>query len=349
MTLQTIHSVDVAGKNVLVRVDFNESVDAFGDVKSSYKISAAKETVDWLLDHGAAHVGLLTHFGRPTSPRDVRFSLDQLEDDVARVLGRAVLFVPACSGTPVVDALQRTPHGTVLLLENVRYHDAEEADDAVFAGELCAPFDLYVNEAFAVCHRAHASVHAITRCMPSYAGLWLAKEVDYLTRVKNHPERPAVAIIGGSKIETKVPLITAFAQSYDTVLIGGRTAVEAQEKNMTFPKNVIFPDDFAYKFYDIGPRATEHFAEVIANAKMIVWNGPMGKIEEEAYRVATCALLQAISENHQAFSLIGGGETVQVAEECGVLDRVSFASTGGGAMLAFLCDERMPGIEVLMR
>ncbi len=349
MQLQTIHHADVTGKNVLVRVDFNESVDTMGNVKSSYKIGAAKATVDWLVEHGAAHVALLSHFGRPEGPQDMRYSLDQLKDDVARIIARDVVFVPACVGAAVADALRTTPDGTVLLLENVRYHNGEETNNGTFAGELCAPFDMYVNEAFAVCHRAHASVHAITRCLPSYAGLWLAKEVDSLTRVKNHPEQPAVAIIGGAKIETKVPLITAFAQNYATVLVGGRTAVEAMEQRMTFPDNVIFPEDFAYKFYDIGPRATAHFAVVIADAKMIVWNGPMGKIEEEAYRVATCTLLRAIADNRDAYSLIGGGETVQVAEECGVLDRVSFASTGGGAMLAFLGGEDMPGVDVLVR
>lgn len=349
MQLRTVREADVAGKNVLVRVDFNESVDAHGDVKSSYKITAARETIDWLVDNGAAHVALLTHFGRPSDAHDLRYSVEQLQDDVARVLAREITFVPACIGAPVADALRDAPTGAVLLLENVRYHAEEENNDAAFAAALCAPFEVYVNEAFAVCHRKHASVHAVTQCTASYAGLWLAKEVEYLTRVKSAPDHPAVAVIGGAKIETKLPLITSFAKNYDTVLVGGRTAVEAQEQKMVFPDNVVLPEDFAYKFYDIGPRAVAHFAEVIAQAKMIVWNGPMGKMEEAQYRVATCTLLRAIADNRDAFSLIGGGETVQVAEECGVLEQMSFASTGGGAMLAFLGDEEMPGLAVLMR
>lgn len=349
MKLQTVTAAAVAGKNVIVRVDFNESVDAHGDVKSSYKIAAAKETIDRVIANGAAHVALLTHFGRPTGPDDASCSLARLTDDVAHALGRAVTFVPTCVGAPVEQALAAAPVASVLLLENVRYHDGEEADDVAFARELCAPFDVYVNEAFAVCHRAHASVHAIAGCLPAYAGLWLAKEVTLLTRVKNAPEQPAVAVIGGAKIETKLPLITALSKNYATVLVGGRTAVEARQRKMALPENVVLPDDFATNCYDIGPRAIARFTEVIATARTIVWNGPMGKIEQEAYRAATCALLRAIAANTAAFSLIGGGETVQVAEECGMLREMSFVSTGGGAMLALLGDEPMPGLEVLAR
>ena len=347
MNIRKIQDADVRGKKVLVRVDFNESVDGSGDVMSSYKIAIAKDTIAYLIENGASYIGLLSHFGRPESREDRSCSLEQITDDVSRVLGRDVDFVPECIGQVVRDAMDKYAEGQVLLLENVRYHEEEERDDPRFAGELCAAFDLYINEAFAVSHRKHASLHAITKCMPSYAGLWMQKEIKNLMRIKEAVDHPAVAIIGGAKIETKVPMIMEFARTYDTVLVGGRTAVEAIEKKMDLPKNVVLPLDFAYQYFDIGPLTIDRFTQYIQNARTVVWNGPMGKIEESEYKKGTLALINAMAQNTEAFSLIGGGESVQVAEESGVLDKISFVSTGGGAMLAMLGGEDMPGVEAL--
>lgn len=349
MQIQKIQDVDVRGKKVLVRVDFNESLDHKSDVKSSYKIAIAKDTISYLVERGAACIGLLSHFGRPENSDDKSCSLIHIVDDVSRVIGRDVIFVSDCVGEKVREATSSLKNGEIVLLENVRYHHGEETNDAKFAGELCACFDIYVNEAFAVSHRAHASVHAVTRCMPSYAGLWMQKELVHLSRIKSEPAQPAVAIIGGAKIETKLPLITEFSRTYAKVLVGGRTAVEAIEKKMSLPDNVILPVDFAYQYYDIGPHTIARFEEQIRSARTIVWNGPMGKIEEEEYKKGTLALLAAMADNRDAFSLIGGGESVQVAEESGLMSKISFVSTGGGAMLAYLGGEEMPGVDVLMR
>ncbi len=347
MNIKKIQDADVQGKKVLIRVDFNESLDDKGDVKSSYKIAIIKDTVAYLCEKGVSHIALMTHFGRPEGRDDKANSLEQIVDDVACVLGRDVIFAPDCIGACVTSLLQETRHGTIVLLENVRYYEEEEMDDDLFAQQLCEPFDLYVNEAFAVSHRKHASLHAITRHIPSYAGLWFQKEVENLSRIKNVQQHPAVAIIGGAKIETKIPMIKEFSEKYDHVLVGGRSAVEAKDKKMIFNDKVMFPSDFAENYFDIGPETIMQFSDIIRHAKTIVWNGPMGKIEESAYKIGTVALMHAIAENTEAFSLIGGGESVQIAEESGLIKNFSFVSTGGGAMLAFLGGESMPSIDVL--
>ena len=349
MNIKKIQDADVRGKKVLVRSDFNVSIDENGDAKSLYKIRAVKNTVDLLVRNGATHIALLTHFGRPEEAEDkMEFSLECLVDDVSCVLDREVVFVRDCVGEIVDVAMNDHAEGKVMLLENVRFYEEEKRNAASFAAKLCELFDVYVNDAFAVCHREHASVHAITRCVPSYAGLWLQKELENLKKVKHAPEHPAVAIIGGAKIDTKVPMITEFSKKYDTVLVGGRTAVEARERKMVFDEKVVFPVDFEYKFLDIGPKTISDFCDVITAAKTVVWNGPMGLIEEEKYKKGTLDLIDAIAKNDECFSLIGGGESAQLVEESGMMDRISFVSTGGGAMLAYLGGEKMPGVAVLL-
>ncbi|PID52722.1 MAG: hypothetical protein CR972_00400 [Candidatus Moraniibacteriota bacterium] len=348
MQINKIQNADVRGKKVLIRADFNVSVDDNGDAKSLYKIHAVKDTVDLLLQNGATHIALLTHFGRPEEVENkMEFSLQCLVDDVSRVLERDVVFVSDCVGESVQKEIEGHADGKIMLLENVRFYEEEKKDIQSFAAKLCMLFDVYVNDAFGVSHRKHASLHAITKCIPSYAGLWLQKEIENLHKVKKNPEHPAVAIIGGAKIDTKLPMISEFSKKYDKVLVGGKTAVEAQEREMKFDEKVVFPIDFEYKFLDIGSKTIDNFCDAIAHAKTIVWNGPMGLIEEEKYKKGTIALISAIAENEECFSLIGGGESAQLVEESGLMDKISFVSTGGGAMLAYLGGEEMPGISVL--
>lgn len=346
--IKKIQGVDVYEKNVIVRVDFNILLNEEGDVKSTYKVNAAKDTVDYLIKGGAKHIALLTHFGRPDGQMNEKYSLKNMTDDVARIFQQEVTFVSDCVGESVINALDDPSQSKILLLENVRFYKEEKEDKETFAAKLCAPFDIYVNEAFGVSHRKHSSLHAITRCIPSYAGLWLQKELDNLRRVKYEPTHPAVAIIGGAKIDTKIPMIKEFSEKYDAVLVGGKTAVEAKEQKLKFDGNVVFPVDFEYKYYDIGPKTIERFCDAIKNAKTIVWNGPMGLIEEEKYKNGTLSLIKEIANNAEAFSLIGGGESAQMVDESGFLDKISFVSTGGGAMLAYLGGEEMPGIDVLL-
>ncbi len=346
MNIKKIQDANVEGKNVLMRVDFNVSLDEKGDVIEAHKIRAAKDGLEWLIENGAKKIALLTHFGRPDGEVKSEFSVKQIADDVERILERKVFFVNDCIGEKVKNEIENG-EDKIVLLENVRFYAEEKKGDIEFAKKLAEPFDIYVNDSFGVDHRGHASLYAIADILPSYGGIWLQKEIENLKKVKNLQNRLAVAIIGGSKIATKLPLIEMFEKSYDYVLVGGRVAVEAIEQGIEFSEKVILPVDFTGGTLDIGPKTIELFREKIEQAKTIVWNGPMGKFEEKPYDTGTRELVKFVAENKNAFSLIGGGESVQALAESGYWDDISFVSTGGGAMLSFLIGEKMLGIEAL--
>lgn len=345
MALRSVRDMDVAGKKVLVRVDFNVELNEHRDVREKYKIEAAKYTVEYLLSQGAK-VALATHLGRPDGKRDPAFSVRDIADDVERILARKVRFVDDCVGEKVVSALEIVAADEVILLENVRFYAEEEANDSEFSKRLSAPFDLFVNGAFSVCHRDQASVTGITKFLPSSAGIHLLSEVKHLTDVREHPERPAVAIIGGAKIETKLPLIRMFEEKYDRILVGGKVACEAQDKDIAFSEKVLLPEDYAPERQDIGRKTLLAFREEILKAKTVVWNGPLGKFENPEYAAGTKMVLETIIESG-AFSVVGGGETLIALEEAGAFQEVSFVSTGGGAMLEFLSGDPLPGLLAL--
>ncbi len=349
MKLRNIGEVkEIAGKKILVRVDFNIELDAAQNAEEQFKLDVAKKTIDYLFKRGAAAIAVASHFGRPDGKRDEKFSLQPLTDDAQRALGRPVRFVADCLGENVVKALDALPVGEVLLLENLRFYAGEEANDVDFAVRLAGPFDMFVNEAFSVCHRAHASVVAITQYLPSYAGFRLIEEVAQLETLRVSPQHPAVAIIGGAKIETKLPIIRMFEKLYDSVLVGGMIANEAIDQKIEFDSNVILPQDFVGEGrLDIGANTIAQFAEVIATAKTIVWNGPMGKFEEKPYDAGTHGVLQAILTNKDAHVVIGGGESLAAVGRENAIDRIGFVSTGGGAMLDFFGGVTMPGLDVL--
>lgn len=346
MNIKKIQDADVQGKNVLLRVDFNVSLDENENVIEAHKVRSAKESLEWLLENGARKVAMLTHFGRPEGKIKSEFSVKQIVDDVERILEKKVFFVDDCVGDTVKDKIENGEN-QIVLLENVRFYSEEKENDVEFAKKLADPFDVYVNDSFGVDHRAHASINAIVDLLPSFGGIWLQKEIENLEKVKDSQERPAVAIIGGAKIQTKLPLIKMFEEKYDYVLVGGRVAVEALDQKIEFSDKVILPVDFTGGTLDIGPKTIELFREKIEQAKTIVWNGPMGKFEEKPYDTGTRELVEFVAENKDVFSLIGGGESVQALAESDYWDDISFVSTGGGAMLSFLIGEEMPGIEKL--
>lgn len=349
MNLRSVQNVEeLAGKKVLVRVDFNIELNNIQNVEEHFKLDIAKKTIDYLFAQKVSKVVLASHFGRPEGKRDEKFSLQPIVDDIERALGYRVHFVTDCIGSDVTSAIDALPEGELLLLENLRFYEGEEANDADFAKQLAAPFDLFVNEAFSVCHRAHASVASIASCIEGYAGFRLIEEVSQLEKLQTNPAHPAVAVIGGAKIETKLPIIRTFEKIYDAVLVGGKIANEAIEQRVDFDNNVLLPQDFqGDNHLDIGPLTAAHFAQIIASAKTIVWNGPMGKFEEKPYDLGTNIILHAIMENKGAHVVIGGGESLAVVERENAIDRVGFVSTGGGAMLEFLGGVTMPGLEVL--
>lgn len=346
--LKKIQDADVEGKKVLLRVDFNVAVED-GTVKEKFKIKAAEETLKYLLGMNAK-VALLTHLGRPEGKPDPEFSLDPIKDDVEYILGVKVEFVKDCLGKDVENALLRLGENEIVMLENVRFYPGDESNDEEFAKSLTSGFDIFVNDAFSVSHRDQASVTGVTKFLPSYAGLQLQREIEEMEKLKNETEHPAVAIIGGAKIETKLPIIKFFEEKCDYVLVGGKIANEAVEKKVEFGGKVNLPSDFARDNFDIGPETIRKFKEIVSYAKTIIWNGPLGKFEEEEFSVGTNEVLKSILES-QAYVIIGGGETLEVIERVGVMKKIEkrgFVSTGGGAMLEYLGGGEMPGMEALM-
>lgn len=348
MELRSVALAELAGKNVLIRVDFNVELDDLAHVQEGFKLEVAKKTIDHVVGAGARSVALVTHFGRPKNEIDPRFSVERLTKEAVRVLGRPVKFIPACHGEAVVQALSLSTPGEVFLLENVRFEAGEVANDATFAKDLAAPFDVYINEAFGVSHRAHASVVGVCAFLPSFAGFHLHEETVRLDAIRFNPQRPAIAIIGGAKIETKLPLIRALEKNYDCVLVGGKIANEALDQKIVFSERVLLPQDFdSPARLDIGKTTASYYAEIIKKAKTIIWNGPMGKFEEKPYDVGTKIILDAILET-DADVIIGGGESLAVLEQAGVFHRIGFVSSGGGAMLEYMAGNDLPGLRPLV-
>ncbi len=345
MDIRKIQDGFFENKKVLVRTDFNVAIKD-GKVQERFKLEACKKTVEFLSLQGGARIALVSHLGRPNGEKNLEFSLEQLRGEIGKILGKKIIFVGDCIGETVDAALAKQQPGEILLLENVRFHGEEEKNDAAFAKKLSGNFDVFVNDAFSVCHRDQASVTGVAKALPSYAGLWLQKEIENLDRVMNNPKQPATAIIGGAKIETKLPLINKFENTYANILVGGKIANEAIDQQIKFGDKVLLPVDFAEDRLDIGPATIAKFKEIIDKSEVVVWNGPMGKFEQPPYDTGSREILGAVVDS-QAFTLIGGGESVQVLEENGLMDKVSFVSTGGGAMLEYLSGNPMPGLEAL--
>lgn len=339
--------VDFANKKVLVRVDFNVEMNNIGEVQEHFRFNIVKKTLDYILSFPGARVAMLTHFGRPDGKKNAEESVKRLVKTAELSLGRKVVFLDDCLGEAIPQALMNLEEGAVILLENVRFYSGEELNDARFAQRLAAPFDIFVNDAFSVCHRAHASVDMITKYLPSYAGLRILEEVEQLDKARFSPVRPAIAIIGGAKIETKLPLIRAFESSYDCVLVGGKIANEAIDEGLEFSEKVLLPQDFDSPMrLDIGPNTIAYYTQILAKAKTIIWNGPMGKFEEKPYDIGTYAILDAIIRS-EAFVVIGGGESLAIIEHADLIEKIGFVSSGGGAMLEYMSGKTLPGLKAL--
>ncbi|MFA6383247.1 MAG: phosphoglycerate kinase [Parcubacteria group bacterium] len=342
--MRKIQDADVKNKKVLVRADFNVTVEN-GKSKETFKIAACKESIKYLLGKGAK-VALISHLGRPDGKINPEFSLGQIKNEIEAILEVKIKFIDDCVGEKVGVGLDSLLGGEAALLENVRFYPGEEANDNQFSKSLAYNFDIFINDAFSVSHRDQASVTGVTKFLPSYAGFWLQKEIENLDKAKNNPEHPAVAIIGGAKIETKLPVIGKLEENYDFVLVGGKIANEAKDQDMSFSEKVILPIDYAGDRLDIGPETIKKFKEIIAFAKTIVWNGPLGKFEEKPYDTGTNEVLKAVMESG-AFVLMGGGESVEILEEQDAMEKISFVSTGGGAMLEYMSGKELPGIKAL--
>ena len=357
MDKKTVRDLDVAGKKVLVRVDFNVPFDDKGKISDDTRIRASLDTIQYLLDNKAAVI-LMAHLGRPKGQVNPKYSLAPVAKHLGKLLGKKILFAPDCVGADAKAAAKKLKPGHILLLENLRFHKEEEKNDMEFAEQLASLADLYVNDGFGVSHRAHASVEGVTHFLPAAAGFLLEKEIEYVGRAVTEPLHPFAAIIGGAKVSDKIGVISNLLDKVDTLLIGGgmaNTFLAAQGYAMG--KSLVEEDkiDLAKELIAKAKKnnvklllptdlvMAEAFA---ADAKMIVWNGPMGVFEMDAFCKGTEAVAKAVAKS-RAISIVGGGDSVAAIEKLGLAKRISHISTGGGASLEYLEGKVLPGVAAL--
>ena len=351
--MKTISDLELNGKNVLIRCDYNVPLKN-GSVadEEDDRIEFSVETIKEALEKEAKFILLVSHLGRPDGEIRQEFSLRPVRRRLQGYLGYLGVEVVLVKTIEEIEKVKK--EGVKLaLLENIRFWPEEEASDNEFAKKIASGFDIYVNNAFPVSHRDHASLTKFPKyCAEKCVGHLFAKEIENLEKVKKNPKKPAVAIIGGAKIQTKLPVIETMAKNYDYVLVGGMTANEALDQNLNFPENVLLPVDFAPlgkqdQRLDIGEKTQKMFIEKIEEAKTIVWNGPMGLFEEEDSSYGTRNIVAAIGRNTRAFRLVGGGETIAALNYFSSPRHFNYVSMSGGAMLDYLAGKELPGIKAL--
>lgn len=388
----TVKDVDLKGKRVFCRVDFNVPLDKQGAITDDTRIVAALPTIRYILEQGGRLL-LASHLGRPKGAPQAEYSLAPAARRLAELLGRPVTMAPDCVGAEVAALADGLQDGQVLMLENVRFHPGETKNDAEFSRQLAALADVYVNDAFGTAHRAHASTEGVARLLqPAVAGFLIEKELQYLGQALTDPARPFVAVLGGAKVSDKLPAIENLLGKVDTLLIGGGMAytflkakgyslgnslVEAEQIDLAgrlmqeaarrgvellLPGDHIaaaaFQADAEHRIcsnedfpagwmgLDIGPETVARYSRVLAGAGTVVWNGPMGVFEFDAFAVGTFAVARALAES-KAVSIIGGGDSAAAAKKSGLAERMTHISTGGGASLEFLEGKELPGITIL--
>ena len=390
--MKFINQIDLKGKRVMFRFDFNVPLDASQNITDDVRIRAALPSLNYALDEGAAVI-IVSHLGRPKGKRSPEKSLAPVAKRLSRLLDKEVILADDCIGPGVEKLVQELKPGNVLMLENLRFHKEEEANDDEFARKLAAFADVYIDDAFGNAHRAHASNVGITKYVEVCgAGFLMKKEINYFQKQLEKPVRPFVAIIGGSKVSDKLSTLSNLIKKVDKMIIGGGMAftflkaqgievgkslvedhlipeakeilqqaqvlgvkfylpldcVIAQEKSpeavtKIIPVQEMYPD---WMGLDIGPATITLFREVIANAKTIVWNGPMGVFEIDAFSRGTSAMVHAVASSH-ALTIVGGGDTDVAVKQAGESDNITYISTGGGASLELLEGKTLPAIKAL--
>ena len=389
---RSVCDADVSGKRVIVRVDFNVPVKD-GVVGDDTRIRAALPTINLLRERGA-RVVCMSHLGRPAGTGfEAAYSMEPVAARFSELLGAPVAYVRDVCGEEALAASLALADGEVLLVENLRFEKGEKKNDPAFAAALAKLGDVYVDDAFGVAHRAHASVAGVPAILPAYAGLLLAGEVDTITGMLNDPARPFVAVLGGSKVSDKIGVIDALSEKVDVLLIGGGmcfTFMQAQglpigsslvepewveragemldkaaERGcrIVLPLDYVVADKFAadaatqivdktaipegWMGLDIGPRSCELYAQELAGAKTVFWNGPMGVFEMEAFAAGTRAVGQAIADNAACTSVVGGGDSAAAVKKFGLESGMTFISTGGGASMELVEGKALPGVEAI--
>lgn len=394
--MKTINDFNFQGKKALIRVDFNVPLDEQFNVTDTNRIEAAQPTIAKILADGGSVI-LMSHLGRPKG-KEAKYSLEHIVATTANVLGVPVQFASDCRGPVAQEAAAQLQPGQVLLLENLRFYPEEEAGDVAFAQELASLGDIYVNDAFGTAHRAHASTTIIAQFFPEAKcfGSLLAKEIDSLNRVLKQSVKPVTAVLGGSKVSSKITVIENILDKVDHMIIGGGMTFtfikalggnvgdsicemdkldlaleilhQAKLKNVHIhlPVDVVaanaFANDAATQIVDVrhipdgwqgldaGPQSLENFKSIIMLSKTILWNGPLGVFEMERFAKGTITLGEFIAEStaQGAFSLVGGGDSVAAVKQFGLEPKMSYVSTGGGAMLEMLEGRTLPGIQAIL-
>jgi phosphoglycerate kinase len=392
MPVKTISELDIAGRRVFIRVDFNVPLTPAGGVSDDTRIRESLPTIRLAIEKGA-RVVLASHLGRPKGKPDKKYTLEPVAARLAELIGAEVTLTDEPVGDGARKVVNDLRAGAVALLENLRFSPGEEANDEAFSRALASYADVYVNDAFGTAHRAHASTVGIAKVVADKGmGLLMEREVKFLGKLLGDVERPFVAIIGGAKVSDKIGVLENLLGRVDQLLVGGamantflkakggklgRSLVEedklalarsflkkAEEANVDvlLPRDVVaaagtksesgrvvqamaVPDDLAA--LDIGPETSRGFADAIARAKTIFWNGPMGVFESEPFAGGTLAVAQAVANAKGALSVVGGGDSVAAVHKCGVADKITHISTGGGASLEFLEGKKLPGLAAL--
>ncbi|MDR0228234.1 MAG: phosphoglycerate kinase [Flavobacteriaceae bacterium] len=395
--MKTIDSINLKDKKVLIRVDFNVPLDDAFHVTDSNRIEAAKPTIDKVIKDGGVAI-LMSHLGRPKGERNDKYSLKHIVSKVEEVLGVPVTFVNDCVGDSVKAVVDAAQGGQVILLENLRFYAEEEKGDKAFSKQLADLADVYVNDAFGTAHRAHASTTIVAEFFPTakYFGYLLAKEIESIDKVLNSTDKPVTAVLGGSKVSSKITIIENILDKIDHMIIGGGMTftfikalggkignsiceddkielaldiiAKAKEKNVQIhlPVDIIAADAFAadanvqvvnaneipdgWQGLDVGPKTLEALKQVVAESKIILWNGPLGVFEMDKFATGTIELGNFIAEAtaNGTFSLVGGGDSVAAVKQFGLAPKMSYVSTGGGAMLEMLEGRVLPGIQAIL-
>lgn len=350
---KTVRDVEITGKIVLVRVDYNVPMKD-GAIVEDMRIRASLPTINYLLEQGAEKVVLISHMGRPKGEKNLEFTLAPIAARLGELMpGKTVEFCGETTGDTVKTAVSNLPSGGVILLENLRFSPAEEENSAEFAQAIldATGAELFVQDGFAVIHRAHASTDAIARIVPAVAGFLVEKEVTELEGAITNPEHPLVVVIGGAKVEDKAPMIEQFLPIADKIFVGGKIAADDYEA--TDPKIYVaedFEEDKNGNKMDIGGESCMKMLQDIHTAKTVVWNGTMGYVEDERFAKGSNVVAVAMGTNKNGTTIVGGGDTAGFVE--GLIKenpelKYSLISTGGGASLELLSGKKLPGLEVL--
>lgn len=391
MNKKSVKDIDVKGRVVFCRVDFNVPMKD-GKVTDDTRIRAALPTIQYLTEQGAK-VLLASHLGRPKGQVSEELRLTPVAARLGELIGKEVKKADEAYGDAVKAQISEMKDGDILVLENVRFYPGEEKNDPELSKAFAALADVYVNDAFGAAHRAHASTAGIAEHLPAVAGFLMEKELEVLGKALSNPERPFTAIIGGAKVKDKIGVIESLLEKVDNLIIGGGLAYtfvkalghevgkslleedkielaksfmdRAKEKGVNFymPTDVLVADDFSndantkivpvseipsdWEALDIGEETRQTYADVIKNSKLVVWNGPMGVFELDAFAKGTKAVAEALAEAKDTYSVIGGGDSAAAVEKFGLADKMSHISTGGGASLEFMEGKELPGVKAL--